>query len=702
MATFLMPPARQRGWTNNGVPAAGCLLYTYEAGTTTPKATYTDAAGTIPHTNPIVLDAKGEALIYWSGNYKVDLKTAAGVQITGYPVDNYQAPLMSGDISVATGSSLISGTWFGGVVAAVSALAASTGSALIGFLQASGTARSLQSKLRDVYNTKDYGATAASSAAANKIALQAAITAVNAAGGGRVVNDFDINYGLNFRDLATYPSFTGMTTDIVVEDYANGTADGTNKLGAQGRVFSYTNQTSPVGQHDGNFLTVNAGWAPGLGVNNTMNLAAVGDPSRLATDNRRAFFAVYNDGICTWQNGQGTRVGAGLTDEEMSNYCIQKFNNTGDTLTDYTSLLIERKTGNMSYGGGRNIPAAHHHFEAVTSSPTLNTAMFESKATTCSITMRNSTGAADDVELRNVAGDIALHVTGVGNALIALKANRYIGIGTNAPTYPLHVTKAIASDYVALFENTSATNGFGPKVVSSTAAGIGFDLLELYSDAGADIKFRFRGDGAGTCDGAWTGGGADRAEAMEWADGNPTGIDGDKAMVGSNRVGHTVTMDNGKIKIAQPGDLVIGVVSLTYDSLGNANPLNWGKKYLRDDFGLLLYEDYEVVEWTEHALRKEATELEPARYERVDHSYPDDAVPAGLTIPGDATRTLMKRPKLNPDFNPAQTYSSRIERKEWDPIGVLGICRVRKGQVMGANWIKMRDISATVEEWLVR
>jgi hypothetical protein len=36
----------------------------------------------------VPLDAKGEAVIYWSGAYKVDLKQADGQQVTGYPVDN--------------------------------------------------------------------------------------------------------------------------------------------------------------------------------------------------------------------------------------------------------------------------------------------------------------------------------------------------------------------------------------------------------------------------------------------------------------------------------------------------------------------------------------------------------------------------------------------------------------------------------------
>lgn len=44
---------------NNGVILSGGKIYTYAAGTTTPQATYTSAAGVTPHTNPIVLDSAG-------------------------------------------------------------------------------------------------------------------------------------------------------------------------------------------------------------------------------------------------------------------------------------------------------------------------------------------------------------------------------------------------------------------------------------------------------------------------------------------------------------------------------------------------------------------------------------------------------------------------------------------------------------------
>jgi hypothetical protein len=55
-------PIGGAGWQffdNNGVPLTGGLIYTYQAGTSTPQASYTSALGNIAHSNPIVLDAAG-------------------------------------------------------------------------------------------------------------------------------------------------------------------------------------------------------------------------------------------------------------------------------------------------------------------------------------------------------------------------------------------------------------------------------------------------------------------------------------------------------------------------------------------------------------------------------------------------------------------------------------------------------------------
>ena len=73
---------------NNGNPLSGGKIYTYEAGTTTPLATYTSSTGVTAHTNPIVLDAAGRVpggeIWVVSQLYKFVLKTSADVTIATY------------------------------------------------------------------------------------------------------------------------------------------------------------------------------------------------------------------------------------------------------------------------------------------------------------------------------------------------------------------------------------------------------------------------------------------------------------------------------------------------------------------------------------------------------------------------------------------------------------------------------------------
>lgn len=66
---------------SNGDPLPGGKLYTYAAGTTTPKATYTTAAGTVENANPVVLDSSGRATIFIDGAYRFDLYDAGDVLI---------------------------------------------------------------------------------------------------------------------------------------------------------------------------------------------------------------------------------------------------------------------------------------------------------------------------------------------------------------------------------------------------------------------------------------------------------------------------------------------------------------------------------------------------------------------------------------------------------------------------------------------
>ena len=90
MPVFLSPIGGA-GWqffTNSGVPLSGGKLYTYAAGTTTPKATYTSSSGSTAHTNPIILDSAGRVpggeIWLLTPPYKFVLHTSTDVLIATY------------------------------------------------------------------------------------------------------------------------------------------------------------------------------------------------------------------------------------------------------------------------------------------------------------------------------------------------------------------------------------------------------------------------------------------------------------------------------------------------------------------------------------------------------------------------------------------------------------------------------------------
>ena len=146
MAVFLslFAGAGQQFFTNAGVPLAGGKIFSYGAGGSTPQATYTTSAGNIAHSNPIVLDAAGrvpgggEIWLTEGLVYKFVLQTSANVTVQ--TLDN----ISGGNDPTAI----------------YAALAASSGSSLIGFIQAGAgaTARTAQSKMRDIISVKDFGA----------------------------------------------------------------------------------------------------------------------------------------------------------------------------------------------------------------------------------------------------------------------------------------------------------------------------------------------------------------------------------------------------------------------------------------------------------------------------------------------------------------------------------------------------------------
>ena len=172
-------------------------------------------------------------------------------------------------------------------------------------------------------------------------------------------------------------------------------------------------------------------------------------------------------------------------------------------------------------------------------------------------------------------------------------------------------------------------------------------------------------DGQGFFKGGTTTEGADYAEFFEWQDGNPDNED---------RVGLLVTLDGEKIKLANVGDEILGIISGTAAVLGDNYECEWNGKYLTDDFGRVIYELVEEFIDVEHIEFKEVEK------EIIDEETNETKVVIELeevkTVEKKSTG-FWKHPRLNPDYDPSQAYVNRANRPEWDTVGMLGKLYVR-------------------------
>jgi hypothetical protein len=213
-----------------------------------------------------------------------------------------------------------------------------------------------------------------------------------------------------------------------------------------------------------------------------------------------------------------------------------------------------------------------------------------------------------------------------------------------------------SNPFLVLRAQNASYSGEGLQIRVNRAANSAYWFLAGQSSDGGDNEFVLKGDGNAFADGSWSGGGADYAEYFEWSDSNPDDED---------RRGISVVLDSDKIREAVVGEDPIGVISGNPSVVGDAAWNKWSGKYLRDEFGTYIQEDYEV-------------EGE------------------------DGNTVIQQRRKLNPVYDPEAEYIPREQRPEWDCVGLMGKLRIRKGQITGSRWIKMRDINDSVEEWLVR
>lgn len=207
------------------------------------------------------------------------------------------------------------------------------------------------------------------------------------------------------------------------------------------------------------------------------------------------------------------------------------------------------------------------------------------------------------------------------------------GYYTKAANYASHVSGKY---------NAAMTTGGGASNTTGTAFVIGNGTGSSALSNAFSVQFNGVVKAKSTITASTT---ADYAEFFEWLD---------KNLNEEDRVGHFVTLDGDKIKIAtSEDDYILGIVSGEPFVLGNGDCDTWNGMYLHDEFRRTMYEPApKIIEILDN-------EGNPTgEYEEVEGEYEGT------------------RPILNPDYDPTQEYISRFDRAEWSPVGMLGVLAV--------------------------
>ena len=245
----------------------------------------------------------------------------------------------------------------------------------------------------------------------------------------------------------------------------------------------------------------------------------------------------------------------------------------------------------------------------------------------------------------------------------------------------------------------ASTNGWGQyRILCNTNRTTVYNHATFIAGSNA-VNFYFRADGNAYAHATWNSNGVDYAEYFESVDGSEI------------PVGTTVVLNNGKIRASvknDPPETILEIVRPKINAkgpslVGGGNTTEWKDRYLTDDYGRYVMEPYSTYEWDE-----EITDAD-GNVSTKHHDYVSDAIPEGIIVPPNtplkteqADGTPLIRQKLNPDYDKNHTYVSREKRPEWHIIGLLGQIPMTKGQIVGDRWIKLNDISKTVEMWFVK
>lgn len=164
-------------------------------------------------------------------------------------------------------------------------------------------------------------------------------------------------------------------------------------------------------------------------------------------------------------------------------------------------------------------------------------------------------------------------------------------------------------------------------------------------------------------------------------------------------VGSLVAWEGRKIRLARVGDKTFSVHSRTYATLLGDSQFTWSDRWMRDEFGQIIYHEIPDPDWQETIpdpdwpreipnpahpeydliplYDEKGTPL--GQYKRIVSSTPfiPNTIPAPM-VPNKAVRKKVTLPLENPQFDRTKKQIPRSERtSEWTPVALIGEVHTR-------------------------
>lgn len=200
--------------------------------------------------------------------------------------------------------------------------------------------------------------------------------------------------------------------------------------------------------------------------------------------------------------------------------------------------------------------------------------------------------------------------------------------------------------------------------------------------------FNVSGSGSVNSAGGYFANGRGYAEMFEWADNNHRN---------ESREGFTVAFDKqGKLVSADEGDNVIGVVVNKPALVGNSAWNHWHKKYVSNALEKSQNDTFNIIEW----LEMETTTLKSVNKAQLPDNF---ILPESATeIQSDSSGDYFSKQSVSPLYKSEYEYVSRSKRTSWTMVCVLGVAPVFKGQQLGKNWVKIKELNDELDLCLIR